>query len=249
MKFATLASVSVAASLVAATASAQSAQSSIAQSGATNSATVVQVGSGGRSSIAQGLMRTGSDDALGQDNIAEVTQTGTAQSLIVQDRNRNEAYIIQSGNVESVLHQLGLDQIAEVEQIGEDLGSTITQGGFPPLDPLNRGDSDNLVSVEQRGLGHRSGISQTADDADAVLYQAGTDNTSLILQGGGNEEIERGDRAFASVDQNGTLLESRVAQRADDVRTVIARGGWQPIRHPPVRQIRAIDHWRDAAWH
>jgi hypothetical protein len=160
-------------------------------------------------------------------NQAAIIQRGDSmRSLIEQDGDFNDASILQTGNNggangsefesnEARITQVGLDNLAAIEQDGQFQRASIDQVG-----------NNNLASIEQDGSTTDNGTVATGNTA--LIDQEGDFNTSSIMQtGDGNmaSNTQDGDANWSSIWQLGNDNMARVDQTGDLNYSAITQDG------------------------
>ncbi len=164
-----------------------------------------------------GGTNTANASQTGNDNVAEVSQSNTATGTnfsnnnfvsqsssptagtggVVQDGNRNEAYVDQDGYDLrlSRLEQTGNENFADVDMVGNDIGNGGLTPGFSGASNAsgsvvaqtgNRNDTDMFLS----GVGVVYGVKQIGNDNLAQnISVTGDDNSIGVGQYGNRNEI------------------------------------------------------------
>lgn len=190
-----------------------------------NTATVTQ--SAGNDQI-------GAIGQLGDDNLADLTQSGTQNAgLVLQGGEaKNMADIDQTGSQ-------GIVILGQLGEIGGTMGNTanITQGGTENAMLIGQGGQDNTATIDQKGTGNGLVGGSTLEGGIAVgQYGSGNDvkvdqnaTTSAVIIGQGN--IDPSFPLTLSLSSLGTAIvpvegnSADVTQTGEDNIAVIAQAG------------------------
>jgi len=207
---------------------------------------IVQTGNGNFASAVDSGIDNVSKIIQQTNNHAEVTQAGEHNKSVVDQNGNNDAYVTQStANGVTVANSTNNDSsvtqrhfnngsternLAEVQQVGEDGKSVITQhggGNYAKLVQEARSSGSgstitqdngnrNWASVTQHaGEDLKSTVTQSGDTNTATVNQSDSGNESSVSQSGNQnwaEVTQGGEGNVSSVDQNNGLNQAAVTQ-------------------------------------